>query len=176
MKRWWLGFALLFAVGAGVPPVMAQVVGPMDNARLDKLIRDTEGIEGNIESQPGYWLFEYAGRQIYIVTDEAADRMRILAPITAAAALSQEELVRAMQANFDTALDARYAVAKGVLWSAFIHPLSSLGDAEFRSALRQVATLAATYGSTFSSSGLRFRGGDTPQDGGPRIEEKGKTF
>ncbi len=31
-----------------------------------------------------------------------------------------------MQANFDTALDARYAIAKGALWSTFIHPLSDL--------------------------------------------------
>jgi len=36
-----------------------------------------------------------------------------------------------MQANFDSALDARYAIAKGKLWSAFIHPLSELNEEQF---------------------------------------------
>ncbi len=31
-----------------------------------------------------------------------------------------------MIANFHTALDARYAISDGVIYAAFIHPLSSL--------------------------------------------------
>ncbi len=146
----------------------------MNNARLDKLIRQTEGIEGEIKGRPGFWRFKYRGRDTYVITDERADRMRIMAPVAEAKGLSKDALFRAMQANFDTALDARYAVAKGALWSAFIHPLSPLGDGEFESGLRQVATLAATYGTTYNSGALRFGGGDAPPDGKSKPDGKGR--
>ena len=68
-----------------------------------------------------------------------------------------------MQANFDSALDARYAVAKGVLWSAYLHPLSTLKADDFVSGLAQVVNLAATYGSTYSSGALTFGGGDSSE-------------
>ena len=45
--------------------------------------------------------------------------------------LDPEVYLRLMQANFDSALDARYAVVRGVLWSAFLHPLGSLNDSQF---------------------------------------------
>jgi hypothetical protein len=174
MQRWCLGFALLLVASAVMPPVAAQEDGPMNNARLDKLIRQIEGIEGEIKGRPGFWQFKYQGRQTYVITDERADRMRIMSPVTAAEGLSKDALFRAMQANFDTALDARYAIAKGALWSAFIHPLSPLDDAEFHSALAQVVTLASTYGTTYNSSGLRFGGGDSPPGGKPKSNGKGK--
>ncbi len=66
-----------------------------------------------------------------------------------------------MQANFDSALDARYCIAKDILWAVFIHPLSELSDEEFISGLAQTINLAATYGSTFSSGALVFQGGDS---------------
>ena len=53
-----------------------------------------------------------------VITDENADRMRIIVPVTAAEVVSEDLLVRVMQANFDSALDARYAIAKDTLWSA----------------------------------------------------------
>ena len=63
---------------------------------------------------------------VLVITDPQADRMRAMVPIRAAEGLEPEELMRLMQANFDTALDARYAVAQGRLWGVFIHPLSPL--------------------------------------------------
>ena len=59
---------------------------------------------------------------VLVITDERADRMRIITEVAQADKLSQKMLFRMMQANFDAALDARYAVAHGRLWSAFIHP------------------------------------------------------
>jgi hypothetical protein len=103
------------------------------------------------------------GHPVYVVTDEAADRMRIIVQIAPASQLTQEDLYRMMQANFDTALDARYAIAREVLWAAFIHPLSPLTDDAFRAGFQQAVTLAETYGTSYSSGGLRFQGGDTPQ-------------
>ena len=78
--------------------------------------------------------------------------------------LSKEQLYRLMQANFESALDARYAVARGLVWSTFIHPLGPMSEEQIWSALAQTITLAATYGSGFTSGALRFGGGDGAGD------------
>jgi len=140
----------------------AQQAGGMNNLELDRLIRGIAGIEGEIEGQPGFWRFVFQGYQVYIVTDERADRMRIMTPVAAAEELEKQALYRALQANFDTALDARYAIAQDALWSAFIHPLAALDAAAFYAGFVQTVTLAATYGTTYTSSGLQFEGGDRP--------------
>lgn len=100
------------------------------------------------------------GVPVSIVTDPAADRMRAMVPIRSAAGMSAEEVVRVMQANFDTALDARYAIANGRLWSVFIHPLSPLEKDQLISALGQTVNIALTYGSLYSGGALAFGGGD----------------
>ena len=53
---------------------------------------------------------------IMVIADVRADRMRAMVPIRSADGIAPEELQRMMQANFDTALDARYAVAQGRVW------------------------------------------------------------
>lgn len=154
--------AILLALLA--PPALAEHGGaeghPMDNARIDAMLRE---LDVEIEGRPGFWYLEYGGHPAYVVTDEAADRMRIIVQIAPASQLTQEDLYRMMQANFDTALDARYAIARDILWSAYIHPLSPLTDAQFRAGFAQAISLAENYGTTYSSGGLRFGGGDNPQ-------------
>ena len=86
---------------------------------------------------------------------------------TEADTLGESLMKRLLQSNFDTALDARYAIAKGMLWSAFVHPLPQLTPDQFASGLGQVVNLAMTFGSTFTSGGLTFGGGDS----GALIEE-----
>jgi len=98
---------------------------------------------------------------VTLVFDVNADRMRLMAPISASDDLSEDQLKRLMQANFDTALDARYAIARGQLWSTFIHPLTSLSQEDFVSGLAQTVTLVNTYGTTFSSGAMSFGGGDS---------------
>lgn len=98
---------------------------------------------------------------IIIVSDPTADRMRAMVPIRSAEGLEPDELMRLMQANFDTALDARYAVANGRLWGTFIHPLSPLEREQFISALIQTVNLARTYGTLYSGGAQTFGGGDS---------------
>lgn len=98
---------------------------------------------------------------VLIVFDPRADRMRAITPIRSADGLGPEDLTRMMQSNFDTALDARYAVAQGKLWAAFIHPLGPLDKNGLLSGLGQVVNLALSYGSTYSSGALTFGGGDS---------------
>ncbi|MDE2149210.1 MAG: hypothetical protein KGJ55_05120, partial [Gammaproteobacteria bacterium] len=58
--------------------------------------------------------------------------------------------------NFHTMLDVRYATSDGIVYAAFIHPLSPLHGGEFVSALQQAARAALTFGGTYTSSDLVF--------------------
>ena len=98
---------------------------------------------------------------VTLVFDVNADRMRLFSQIRPSDGLSGPQLRRLMQANFDTALDARYAVAQGQLWSTFMHRLTPLTQEDFVSALAQTVTLVKTFGTTFSSGAMSFGGGDS---------------
>jgi hypothetical protein len=87
--------------------------------------------------------------------------MRAMVPIASVEGLGKEDLLRLMQANFDAALDARYAVAHGRLWGVFIHPLSPLEKDQFLSGLVQVLTVAKTYGTGYTGGAAIFGGGDS---------------
>jgi len=91
-----------------------------------------------------------------------ADRMRAMVPIASADGLTLEDHQRIAQANFDTALDARYAVANGRLWGTFIHPLSPLGKDQLISGLGQTVNIAQTYGGLYTGGAMQFGGGDSP--------------
>ena len=82
--------------------------------------------------------------------------MRFIAPIAQADKLSEEHITRSMEANFHTALDARYAISDGVLWSCFIHPLKELAEDQALDALKQVYSCAKTFGTTYSGGSLSF--------------------
>jgi len=130
----------------------------MNNDRLDEIIRR---LDKTPEGSNGLWQLKVGNHAVTVITDESADRMRIVVPITETSELTEKHLYRIMQANFDSALDARYAIAKEILWSAYIHPLSSLTDEDFLSGLGQTVNLVDTYGGTFSSGASTFIGGDS---------------
>jgi len=130
----------------------------MNNARLDTLIKR---IDESAQGKDGFWRFIVEGREVSVITDERADRMRVIVPVAPADKIDRDKLFRMMQANFDSALDARYSIAKDVLWGAYIHPLSSLDDKEFLSGLGQAVNLAVTYGESYSSGAIVFGGGDS---------------
>ena len=98
---------------------------------------------------------------VLIIADPIADRMRAMVPIRSADGLDADEMLRLMQANFDTTLDARYAVAKGRLWGVFIHPLSPLQKNQLLSGLAQTVAVAQTYGTLYSGGAAVFGGGDS---------------
>lgn len=110
----------------------AIIAQPMTTARLGDLIRSVDK-DATLEGTT--WQFTVAELDAAIIYDIAADRMRIVIPIGPSDDIEPEELIRLMQANFDSALDARYAIAQGILWGAYIHPLSTLTDEEFLAGL-----------------------------------------
>ncbi|MEM9360530.1 MAG: type III secretion system chaperone, partial [Pseudomonadota bacterium] len=133
--------------------------GQMTLTRIDEILRR---LDENVKApQPGSWQLTISERPVIIVTDMINNRMRIISPISKTEGMPEALLKRLMQANFDTALDARYAIAKGVLWATYIHPLRALHDRQFISAIGQTVNLALTFGSTFSSGGMSFGGGDS---------------
>ena len=106
-----------------------------------------------------------------LVFDENADRMRMFTPIGPESALDSGLMRRMLQANFDSALDARYAIANELIWGVFIHPLSRLDDEQFASALVQVLNVATSFGSSFSSGLFTFGAGDSIEENHKLLEE-----
>ncbi|MEM9332075.1 MAG: hypothetical protein AAGA53_12160 [Pseudomonadota bacterium] len=98
---------------------------------------------------------------ITIVTDAKANRMRAFVAFKNLDGVDGQVLYRMLQANFDSALDARYAIAKGHLISVFVHPLAELQKDQFIEGLGQVANLVITYGTAYTSGAMTFGGGDS---------------
>ncbi len=128
---------------------------PMTNKRMGSIVRK---LSKNVEGRPGFWQFEYNQKIVLIITDEAHNRMRIMTPIVEQKKISNKEMVVLLESNFDRALDAKYALNEGILWSVFTHPLGELQKDQFIDAVKQVVTLAEQYGTTYTSSDLVFGG------------------
>ncbi len=128
-----------------------------NNKAIDGYLRAiTDAVQGG----NGRWGIVVDEVPVLVVTDEKADRMRIITPVADAAKLKPADLQKMMAANFHSALDARYAISNGQVWSAYIHPLSPLTQAQFNSGIKQVVALKKTYGTTYSSLEIVFGGGD----------------
>ena len=127
----------------------------MDQERMQQIVLD---FCGNGQAEENAVQCEFDGAPLMVVSDVQHDRMRIISPIMEAGALTEEVKTRMLLANFHSALDARYAIGSGVLYAAFIHPLSKLDKNQIESAVRQVATLRNTFGSDFTSGDLEFTG------------------
>lgn len=162
------GFGLLVSIHAianaqEVPEQLMEetLTTGMNNEQLAAII---QRIDPEYTGRPGLWqlrIESIGDKTITVITDTNADRMRIVIPIRKADDLNQEEMYRILQANYDSALDARYAIGQGILWSTFIHPLSSLNDKDFLSGMGQTINIVTTYGKTYSSGMFTFGGGDS---------------
>jgi hypothetical protein len=126
--------------------------------RLEDLADLLEGTVEDFRRSPTHWQFAHHDIPMACLIDSNFDRMRFIAPITDIGEVDDEIKDAVLEANFHTALDARYASSNGLLFAAFIHPLSSLDEPLVRSALDQVASLVHTFGTHFSSGALEFIG------------------
>ena len=130
---------------------------PMTNKKLDDLIRQ---ITSDVVGQMGNWQFLINKRDILVITDECHNRMRIMSPVTTQDRLNEAELTRLLEANFSSALDAKYALRDQTLWSVFTHPLGELSDEQFLDCVAQVANLANNFGHSYASGNLFFGAGE----------------
>jgi len=127
----------------------------MDNERMEALLHSNAS---EVSGSPGNWEVYVANRTVYVITHEEFNRMRIISPIVEEETLEYEHLKLLLEANFDRALDSKYSIYNGYVWSTFTHPLSELTNEQFVDALHQVVNLVNNFGTTFSSSKLQLGG------------------
>jgi len=131
----------------------------MDNKKVEVLLKkNSSRVSGQIVEGNGSWEAYLANRTLYVLTSGAFNRIRIITPIIEENKVSDSELKTLLEANFDRALDAKFSLANGYIWSTFTHPLKELTEAQFVDALQQVVNLANNYGASYSSTDLQFGG------------------
>lgn len=154
MKRFLFAMMLLLPF-----EVAAQDAEPdMTIPRMAEIVR---ALDAEAQFTPNGFQLTIDDVPVLIVTDPIANRMRAMVPIRLADGMTAEELERILQANFDTALDARYALANGRLWGVFIHPLRELKRDQFISGLAQTVNIANTYGTLYTGGAVQFGTGDS---------------
>ncbi|MEM8793302.1 MAG: type III secretion system chaperone [Pseudomonadota bacterium] len=151
--------AALMLLALTALPVSAQEAEPP--MTLDRMAEIILALDPEAQSDGTRFQFTVEDVPVVVITDPTADRMRAIVPIRSADGIDPAEMIRMMQANFDSALDARYSLAQGRLWAAYIHPLSPLEKNQFISGVGQAVNLARTYGSLYTGGGLSFQGGDS---------------
>jgi len=145
-----IGFALMASSIKGQSPF-----DKMTNEKMSKiLLREAEEVEGDA----GRWQFKFKDLQLYILTDENANRMRIMTPIVEEKDLKKEQYKVMLEANFDKALDAKYSIYQDVVWSVYTHPLGELTVEQFKDAMSQVARLSENFGGSYTSTDWTFGG------------------
>ncbi|WP_271782953.1 hypothetical protein [Aquimarina algiphila] len=144
----------------------------MDNTKLQEIIEKNADTLGGVS---GNWKFLYKETPMLCVTDATNNRMRIISPITESKNLDKDLLLDSMTANFHSALDVKYAISNGILWSVYIHPLKELTPEQAENAISQVYYAAKTFGTTFSSTALIFGGGSAKEKKEEPIKEQ-KTY
>jgi hypothetical protein len=151
----------ILAFIAFVLPVSAQAQDAEPHMTLPRMAEIVLALDPEAQLSDTAFSLSIDDIPVLIVTDVRANRMRAMVPIRSAETMTAEEMQRVMQANFDSALDARYAVARGQLWGVFLHPFKELERDQFISGVAQTVNVAKTYGSFFSSGAGQFGTGDS---------------
>lgn len=136
-----------------ISPIASYGDVDMNQSKLEGIVKELSEKENG---SGGMVQFNYRGVDMVCISDVNHDRMRIITPIVEYSNLSKAQLDSILESNFHLALDARYAVSDGVLYSAYIHPLASLEKQQIVSAVEQVYNLAVTFGTEYSSGSLSY--------------------
>jgi len=127
--------------GMEAAPQPGTAAGRMEDILTGK------GIE--LRGESGQWWFFYDETQMFLLTDFANNRVRIMTPLARLDAFRQDadfneiELLRQMmKANYLATHDVRLCMNKNIIWAAFLHPLDSLTDRDLVAALKQLADAA----------------------------------
>lgn len=126
---------------------------PMTQSKMISIIKQ---LDEKIEVKGNTLSFVYDEVNITLISDVTANRMRMITPVVEAAKMSDQQIIASLASNYHLALDARYAIGNGILFSSYIHPLRELTKSQLLSAVRQVATLSKTFGTTYTSGELTF--------------------
>lgn len=124
----------------------------MSNSEMANILKE---LAVEKEGEPGNWHCIYESHPIFVLTDETANRMRIFAPILEESELKVGQMKAMLEANFNTALDAKYSLYEGFVISVFTHPLEELTKEQFVNAMGQVVNLSKNFGSSYTSTDLK---------------------
>ena len=133
---------------------MIQNVAAMTTTAMAKLL---ESYLTDLEGEKGFWRGNRGDVPVFVFSDDEHDRMRLMAPIGVVEELDPDLLHVLLQANYDRALDARYAMRNKELWAVVVHPLATLATDDLPSMFDQVVLLVKNTGTTFASTELVFR-------------------
>jgi len=131
-----------------------KMAASMTTQAMGKLL---ESYVEDLDGQPGFWRGNRGEVPVFVFSDDEHDRMRIMSPIGVVEELDADLLHVLLQANYDRALDARYAMRGNELWSVVVHPLATLATDDLPNLFDQVVTLVKNTGTTFASTELVFR-------------------
>ena len=145
---------------------------PMTTSAIGRLL---DSYLTELEGEDGFWRGVREDVQVFVLSDDSHDRMRIMAPIGELKELETDVLQQLLEANYDRALDAKYALRGKEVWSVSVHPLATLAPDDFASFIDQVVRLVKNTGSSYASSDLVFGaghpgdpdGGDNGDDASP---------
>lgn len=161
-------FNFFLILGGMVLFTSASWAQKMNNRSMDKIFKATAD---KVEGELGAWEVYHKERVMLVLTDETNNRMRIFSPIVPEDEISTDDLKIMLEANFHSALDAKYSLYNGFVISVFTHPLKELNNTQLIDALGQVAILANNYGTTYSSTDLIFGAGVIEEEQEKRINE-----
>lgn len=142
-------------------PAMLSAQDAEPHMTLDRMGQIVEALDPQVSVSDAAFSFTIDDIPVLIVTDVRANRMRAMVPIRSADTMTAEEIQRVMQANFDSALDARYAIAQGRLWGVYLHPFKELERDQLISGIAQTVNVAKTYGALYTSGAGQFGAGDS---------------
>ena len=151
--------ALIIAATLTATPLIAQDAEPA--MTLERMAEIVLALDADASITGNGFELSISDVPVLIIAAARANRMRAMVPISSVEGMTPEEMERAMQANFDSALDARYAIARGRLWGVFIHPLKELERDQLISGIAQTVNVAQTYGSLYTSGAAQFGAGDS---------------
>lgn len=133
----------------------------MTNQDID-LFFEKVGLSAHVEKQlqePScVWTLNVGAIPVLIQTQASANRMRIVGYITEQADIEPGQLLDMLEANYHSALDARYALADGYVVAAFLHPFKELDGNQFVLGMYQVIRCAETFGTYYSGGTMVFGG------------------
>ncbi|MHC5028226.1 MAG: hypothetical protein ACYTGR_15850 [Planctomycetota bacterium] len=128
---------------------------PFNSAQLDVLLRR---LLPDVQGEPGRWAARIdSDIEVYIVADEVGDRMRIMVPVARVDRSEVDLLWVLLLANYDRALDAKYAVYENLVWATWSRRLSWSDAVEVEAAITDVICLARNTGSTFATGDVVYR-------------------
>ncbi len=146
----------------------------MDNTDIDRFFEDSDLVDWveRQERMPNViWSFHAGPFPMFIQTQENANRMRIVAFIAETTDLDREDLIEILEANYHSALDARYAVTDEYVVSAFLHPFRELTFTQFLMGMYQTIHCAETFGDTYSGGTMFFGSVQEEQKSSGPVEE-----